>query len=120
MFSSLAPGGTARADDSNSIVPVSMSNDDQALTCGEPDRHESRFIGRMPWVEDGAGQRVAEDCRRLVERDAMLDEILDGLLGVPLELHTSSYDYSSQLRYRSDKRPNYYSTDRPSYFPVQK
>ena len=60
----------------------------------------------MPWVEDGAGQRVAEDCRRLVERDAVLDEILAGLLTVPLEPPASSYDSSPQLRYRSDKRPN--------------
>ncbi len=72
----------------------------------------------MPWVEDGAGQRVAEDRRRLVERDSMLDEILSGLPGVPLELHASSYDTSPQLRYGSAKRPNGLALTRGGRFPA--
>jgi hypothetical protein len=83
-----------------------VGDDDQPLSGRESDRHEPELILRMPRVENGAGQGIAEDCRRLIERQAVLRKILRCFLGIPLELHASSYDDCSWTGTPDRKRPN--------------
>lgn len=84
---SLARCGPSCADDSKAPEALRVGNEQYSATRRVADRDLSVFGSRMVWVRKGAGAGIQEDGGRLLESNAVLLEISDGFLRIPLERH---------------------------------
>jgi hypothetical protein len=68
-----------RADDANAILAgIRMGDEQEALRCRHPERHESTLVVGMVRVVESFGQRIQKDRLALVERDTVLAEVRRG------------------------------------------
>src|SRR6185295_6081782 len=87
------------ADDPDALVFISVSHDQQLAPRGHSHRDEAYLEFGMPWIEDRAGQCIAEHGARLLERDPMLPKVSDLLLRVPFKPHPWSIRALDRLVY---------------------
>src|SRR5713226_6248871 len=83
---SLTAGGPSRADDANGFALLHIHYCKQTPVLRKPQQDEPLFLRRMTRIGHNATERIAEDRRRLLERDFVFGQICRSLLGVSLEL----------------------------------
>ena len=89
--------GPARADDANRFAPVSVHHCQQMPPFRKAQQHEPLFLGRMTGIGQNAAERIAEDRRRLLERDSLFHQIGRSFSLVPLKLQRQIILYVGSL-----------------------
>ncbi len=70
------------------LISFSEANQDQAIENGMTDNDFAVFIFRMGFVIENEGQWILEDSYGFVKPDAMLAQVGDSFLRIPLEFHS--------------------------------
>src|SRR5947207_1892028 len=78
-----------RSNNPYAPLPLGVRHNDQTLVLRQTRRQESFLVIRMVRIMDRDCQWVAKHGSRLLERYAMLREIMPRLLRMPFELHNN-------------------------------
>ena len=89
MLPPLARSGAPCGDDSHSTIPLRVSHDQEAAPSRVPLRDLARFVLGVIRVRERLCERVHDDGRGFLERNAVLPLVREGLFRIPLEPESS-------------------------------